>query len=156
MLLGISRPKIPPPSCRTKHYKRKNMELSRPTYGIIVSFAILLRRKFIYDKLANGMLINTGIVFTFTRQRWSSTTFSSYLALLVWRSNIRNLLVPHLPTYYSRNRTWQNTPNSAKFNGPYTVVFLEKNTSTQKNPLPNSYLKEPNFQISYNFQLTCF
>ncbi len=28
------------------------------------------------------MLINPGIVFTFTRQWWSSTTFSSYLALL--------------------------------------------------------------------------
>jgi hypothetical protein len=30
------------------------------------------------------MLINPRIVFTFTRQRWSSTTFSTYLALLVY------------------------------------------------------------------------
>ncbi len=62
---------------------------------------ILLWRKFTCDKSASGMLINPGIVFTFTRQRWSSTTFSSYLALLVWRSNIWN--IPHLPTSYSRN-----------------------------------------------------
>jgi hypothetical protein len=39
------------------------------------------------------MLINPRIVFIFTRQRWSSTTFSSDLSLLAWRSNIRN--VPH-------------------------------------------------------------
>ncbi len=31
------------------------------------------------------MSINPRIVFTFTLQRWSSTTFSSYLTLLVWR-----------------------------------------------------------------------
>ncbi len=34
-------------------------------------------------KSANRILINPRIVFTFTRQRWSITTFSSYLALLV-------------------------------------------------------------------------
>ncbi len=39
--------------------------------------------KFIYDKSAIGVLINPDIVFTLTFQRWSNTTFSSYLALLV-------------------------------------------------------------------------
>ncbi len=50
--------------------------LSRPTYSIV----ILLWRKFICDKPASGMLTNLRIVFTFTRQRWSSATFSSDLA----------------------------------------------------------------------------
>ncbi len=60
--------------------------LSRPTYNIV----ILVWRKFKCDKSASGMLIKQQIVFTFTRQSWRSTgtTFISYLALLVWRSNI--------------------------------------------------------------------
>ncbi len=37
---------------------------------------------------------NPPIIFKFTRQRWSSTTFGLYLALLVWRSNIR--IIPQL------------------------------------------------------------
>ncbi len=53
--------------------------LSWPTNSTV----ILLRRKFIYDKSSSGMLINPPIVFTFTRRRWSSTTFSVFLALLV-------------------------------------------------------------------------
>jgi hypothetical protein len=57
-----------------------SMVLSWPTYSIV----ILLWRKFICDKKsASGMLINPQVAFTFTRQRWSSFTFSSYLALLV-------------------------------------------------------------------------
>jgi hypothetical protein len=50
------------------------MVLSRPTYSIVIIWS-----KFICDKSASGMLINPPVVFTFTRQRWSS----SYLALLV-------------------------------------------------------------------------
>ena len=53
--------------------------LSRPTYSIV----ILLWRKFICDKSASWMLINPPIVFTFTRQRWSSATLIIYLALLL-------------------------------------------------------------------------
>ncbi len=68
----------------------------RPTYNII----LLLWRKFISDKSASGMLINPRIVFTFTRPRWSSNTFSSYLALLVLRYKIRNL--PHPTSFISR------------------------------------------------------
>jgi hypothetical protein len=48
------------------------------------------------------MLINPRIVFTFTRQRWNSTTFSLYLALLIWRSNVRN--IPYLPTVLLSSR----------------------------------------------------
>jgi hypothetical protein len=59
--------------------------LSRPTYSIV----ILLWRKFICAKSGSGMLKNPPIVFTFTRQKWSSISFCSYLVLLVWRSNIR-------------------------------------------------------------------
>ncbi len=72
--------------------------LTRPSYSIV----LLLRLKYICDKSASGMLINPRIVFTFTRQRWSSTPFSSYLALLVWRLNIHiipyHLYLFHLAT----------------------------------------------------------
>ncbi len=61
---------------------------------LIHRIVIWLWRKFI--KLASGMLINSPIVFTFTRQRWCSTIFSSNLALLVWKSNIR--IISHPPT----------------------------------------------------------
>ncbi len=80
-------------------------KLSRPTYSTV----ILLWRKFIYDKSTSGMLINPRIVFTFTRKSWSNTTFSSYLALLVWRSNMRNL--PHPPTSFISQ---QNKLNPSK------------------------------------------
>jgi hypothetical protein len=48
--------------------------LSRATYSIV------LWQKFICDKSAIRKLINPPIVYTFTRQSWSSTitTFSSY------------------------------------------------------------------------------
>ncbi len=62
---------------------KTNNILSRLTCRIV----ILLWHKFICDKSMSGMLINPPIVFTSMRQRWSSTTFSSYLALLVCRSN---------------------------------------------------------------------
>jgi hypothetical protein len=65
-------------------------------------------RKFICEASASRMLINPGIVFTFTRQRWSSTTFSSYLALLVWRSNIRNV---------------RNSSSCFLFSQQYRVIF---------------------------------
>ncbi len=73
----------------------KKILLWRLTYSIV----IILWRKFMCDKSASGMLINPPIVFTFTRQRWSSTKFRSYLALLVWRSNIR--IISHPPTSFS-------------------------------------------------------
>ncbi len=50
------------------------------------------------DKSASGMFINPRFVFTFTRQRWRSTRFSSYLALLLWRSNKR--IIPRPPTSF--------------------------------------------------------
>ncbi len=43
-----------------------------------------MARKFIYNKSASVMLIKPGIVFIFTRQKWSSATFNSYLTLLMW------------------------------------------------------------------------
>jgi hypothetical protein len=82
--------------------KRQIAHEIRYCRGLFVLLVILLWRKFIYDKSASRMLINPGIVFTFTRQRWSiAFIFSSYLALPVWRSNIRN--IPHLLTSYSSN-----------------------------------------------------
>jgi hypothetical protein len=49
------------------------------------------------------MQINPPIVLTFTRQRWSSTTFGLSLALLVSRSNIHphttSLLIFYLQQY---------------------------------------------------------
>ncbi len=39
-------------------------------------------------KSQNEMQINPPVVFTFMRQRWSSTTFSFLPAMLVWTSNI--------------------------------------------------------------------
>jgi hypothetical protein len=69
-------------------------KLSGSTYSIV----LLLRHKFICDKSARGKLINPPIVFTFTRQRWSSSTCNSYLALLLWRSNIR--IISHPPTSF--------------------------------------------------------
>jgi hypothetical protein len=53
---------------------------------------------------------NPGIVFTFTRQRWSSTYFSDWLLPLpVWRSNILN--IPHPPVSYLQQalRLWSNS-----------------------------------------------
>ncbi len=38
-------------------------------------------------KSSTGMLINPPVVFTLMRQRWSSTTFSLFLVLLMWTSN---------------------------------------------------------------------
>jgi hypothetical protein len=72
------------------------MPLSRPTYSIV----IFLRRKFICNKSASGMLINPPTVFTFTCQRWSSTTFNSYLALLMLRSKIQVRIIIHPPTSF--------------------------------------------------------
>ncbi len=60
-------------------------------YGAIISM----------KKSARGMWINPGVVFTFTRQRWGSITFRSYLALLAWGSNILN--IPQLSTSYPCN-----------------------------------------------------
>jgi hypothetical protein len=49
-------------------------------------------------KSASGILINPPIILTFPRQRWSSTTFSSYVALLVGRSNKR--ITSYQPTSF--------------------------------------------------------
>jgi hypothetical protein len=49
--------------------------------AVFLLLVLLLWRKLICSKSARGMLINPRIVFTFTRQRWSITTFSSYLGL---------------------------------------------------------------------------
>ncbi len=40
-------------------------------------------RKFIYDKSASEMLINPWVVFTFMRQRWSSTMHLQFISSLV-------------------------------------------------------------------------
>ncbi len=67
--------------------------MSRPTYSIIV-----LWRKFICDKSASGMLINPLIVWTFSRQKWSSNhlQFRSSLGGVKIKYMVRN--IPHLPT----------------------------------------------------------
>ncbi len=59
-----------------------NTALSRPTYSICITRNIIMAQV-IYDKSASGMLINPQIIFTFTRQRWNSINFSSYVSLLV-------------------------------------------------------------------------
>jgi hypothetical protein len=56
------------------------------------------------DQSASGMFINPPIIFTIKRQRWSSTAFSSYLALLVWRSIIR--VISHPTTSIVVTPTW--------------------------------------------------
>jgi hypothetical protein len=66
------------------------------TRSLPTSIVILLWRKFICDKPASGMLINPHIVFTFTRQRWGSITFSSDLALLEWEDQIYAIYLIHL------------------------------------------------------------
>ncbi len=54
-------------------------------------------------KSSSEMLVNPRVVFTFTRQRWSSTTFSSLLTFYVWTSNIFShlsaLYFPYLQHY---------------------------------------------------------
>ena len=49
-------------------------------------------------KSSRGMLINPRVVFTLMRPRWSSTTFSLLLALLVWTSN--TYLHQAAPTFF--------------------------------------------------------
>jgi len=73
--------------------------LSRPIYRICTARNIIMAQFLSMKKSASRMLLNPRIVFTFTRQRWS-TTFSSYLALLMWRSNIHIIL--HPPTSFIR------------------------------------------------------
>jgi hypothetical protein len=56
-------------------------------------------------KSSLGLLINPRVVFTLTRQRGSSTTFSSWLTLIVWTSNIFHTSAPTfslLPQWWPR------------------------------------------------------
>ncbi len=54
-------------------------------------------------KSLSGMLINPRIVFRLMRQRWSSTTFSPLLALIVWTSNTySHLAAPTFFPYFNR------------------------------------------------------
>ncbi len=62
-----------------------NTTLSRP---IICTVRKNIMARFIYVKIIKSRLINPRVVFTFTRQRWSSTIFSSLLTLIVWTSNV--------------------------------------------------------------------
>jgi hypothetical protein len=57
-------------------------------------------------KSPSGMLINPRVVFTFTRQRWSSTTFSSLLTLLI--KYISDLSAPIFPYFNSLYISFQS------------------------------------------------
>ncbi len=63
--------------------------LSRPTYS---TSSLLFWRSFIYEEIADCILIKSGNRLVICVPRWS---------IVVWRSNI--LIKPHPPTSYSRN-----------------------------------------------------
>ncbi len=79
---------------RINYYSIWKKILSRSTYSTVVV------RNFIYEEIAECTLINPGTRLVIYAPRKERTTFSSYLALLVWRSNILTI-PPHPPT--SRN-----------------------------------------------------
>ncbi len=72
------------------------------TVFLLLVLLLLLWRKFINSKSARGMLINPRIVFTFTRQRWSSTSFSSYLGLAGVKIKYTQY-TSSIPSFYSHN-----------------------------------------------------
>ncbi len=70
--------------------------LSRPIYSIY-KLVILLLRGFIFEEISEEKVNKSANRLYIYAPKWSSsTTFSSYLVLLVWRSNIH--IISHQPT----------------------------------------------------------
>ena len=67
-----------------------------------------------------GPLAIRELVFTLTRQRCSRTTFCSYLALLVWGSNILNIPQSSILTVAKVTKKWE------KFSAfPFLIMITE-------------------------------